>query len=66
MAEAFLRIQIWFSETQRARAERGASLVEYALLLALIAMVCFVAVQYVGTESSSMYEGTGNSLANAN
>ena len=33
--------------------ERGASLVEYALLLALIAMVCIVAVQFLGNSTSS-------------
>jgi len=30
------------------RGERGASLVEYALLLALIAVVCFSAVSFFG------------------
>ena len=30
------------------RDERGASLVEYALLVALIAVVCIVAVQFLG------------------
>ena len=29
--------------------ERGASLVEYALLVALIAVVCIVAVTFLGT-----------------
>ncbi len=38
--------------------ERGASLVEYALLLALIAVVCFGAVTYFGN-------GSGNSLNNS-
>jgi pilus assembly protein Flp/PilA len=33
--------------------QRGASLVEYALLLALIAMVCIVAVQFLGNSTSS-------------
>jgi Flp pilus assembly pilin Flp len=36
--------------------ERGASLVEYALLLALIAVVCFGAVTYFGGESGNSVE----------
>ena len=34
------------------RNERGASLVEYALLLALIAIVCFSAVSFFGSSNS--------------
>lgn len=39
----------------RARTERGASLVEYALLVALIAAVCITAVQLFGTRASSTF-----------
>ena len=35
------------------RDEDGASLVEYILLVALIAMVCFVAAQLLGERTSS-------------
>ena len=35
------------------RSERGASLVEYALLLSLIAIVCIAAIGFLGTETSS-------------
>jgi pilus assembly protein Flp/PilA len=35
------------------RSERGASLVEYALLVALIAVVSIVAVTFVGTSGSA-------------
>ena len=38
--------------------ERGASLIEYALLVALIAIACFGALAYFGT-------GSGNSLDNS-
>lgn len=45
---------------RRVRAdERGASLVEYALLVALIAIVCFGALVFFG-------EGTGGSLDRSN
>lgn len=36
------------SEVRKHRDEEGASLVEYALLLALIAVVCFSAVTFFG------------------
>lgn len=42
--------------------ERGASLVEYALLVALIAVVCIVAVTFLGKSASSKFEGVGSSL----
>ena len=35
--------------------ERGASLVEYALLVALIAVVCIVAVSLLGSNASSKF-----------
>ena len=38
------------------RDDRGASLVEYALLLALIAVVCFVAVGVLGETTNSGLE----------
>ena len=42
--------------------ERGASLVEYALLVALIAVVCIVAVTFLGTSASSKFQTVGNSI----
>lgn len=42
--------------------EAGASLVEYALLVALIALVAVVAVRFFGTSLSSSYNDIGNSL----
>ena len=42
--------------------ERGASLVEYALLVALIAVVCIVAVTFLGTSASSKFNTTGSSI----
>lgn len=38
-----------------ARGEEGQALVEYALLLSLIAVVCFVAVQAFGLGVSHVY-----------
>jgi len=45
-------------------AERGASLVEYALLVALIAVVCIVAIQFLGTNASKTFSNVGSNIAN--
>jgi len=42
--------------------ERGASLVEYALLVALIAVVCIGAVTFLGGQTAGSYSQIGNSL----
>jgi pilus assembly protein Flp/PilA len=42
--------------------ERGASLVEYALLVALIAVVCIVAVTLLGKNASNKFSSVGSSL----
>jgi pilus assembly protein Flp/PilA len=48
----------------KVRSERGASLVEYALLVALIAVVCIVAISFLGQKASATFSGVGGSLAN--
>ena len=45
------------------RTERGASLVEYALLVALIAVVCIVAVTVLGSNASGKFSGVASSLS---
>ena len=58
-------IQIDFLKTWLAshtRTERGASLVEYALLVALIAVVCIAAVTVLGGNIKGNFEDVGNSL----
>ena len=52
-----------YLRTFASRSERGASLVEYALLVALIAVVCIVAVTYLGKSASSKFDTIGNSIA---
>ena len=44
--------------------EKGASLVEYALLVALIAVVCIAAVTLLGKNASSKFDSVGQSIAN--
>src|SRR2546423_15202420 len=44
------------------RDERGASLVEYALLFALIAVTCIVAIAFLGRSASSKFSTDGSSV----
>ena len=63
---------LWFRLTvrqairRRIPDERGASLVEYALLLALIAMVCLGAVTLLGSATQDSVSRSGDSIATAN
>ncbi len=43
------------ARSERSKDERGASIVEYALLVALIAVVCITAVTYFGKVQRSQY-----------
>ena len=45
-----------------ADSERGASLVEYALLVALIAVVCIVAITILGQSASKSFKSTGSAI----
>ena len=47
----------------RRKDERGASLVEYALLVALIAIVCIGAVQFLGNSTSPKFNRIGSSIS---
>ena len=45
------------------RTERGAALVEYALLLALIAVVCIAALTFLGGKAATKFSAVGNSIS---
>ena len=46
----------------RLRDDRGASLVEYALLVALIAIVCLLAIAFFGSSLSGSLDRSGQSI----
>ena len=46
----------------RYRRDAGASLVEYGLLVALIAIVCFAAVTFFGSEAGETFSRVGQSV----
>ena len=47
------------------KTERGASLVEYAFLVGLIAVVCLVAVVFFGQATSSRYSNVASQVGGA-
>jgi pilus assembly protein Flp/PilA len=49
----------------RVNGDRGAALVEYALLVALIAVVCIAAIKILGEKSNSAFTSVGQSIGNA-
>lgn len=46
--------------------EKGASMVEYALLVVLIAIVALVAIRFLGTQVSNTFQSAGNALTATN
>jgi pilus assembly protein Flp/PilA len=51
-----------FLRARFAKDERGASLVEYALLVALIAVVCIGAVTVLGGNANSKFSAIGSAV----
>jgi pilus assembly protein Flp/PilA len=51
--------------TQVLRNERGATMVEYSIMIALIAAVCFVAVAALGTTVHGLFNTTSSTLTSA-
>lgn len=64
MLPAYEVLATWL-RTRFAGSDRGASMVEYGLLLALIAVICIAAVNLLGRTASSSFSSTGSALADA-
>ena len=50
---------------KRLSGDDGATMVEYCLMVALIALVCFAAVQFLGGNTNSSYSRFNTSLTAA-
>ena len=50
----------------KAGTERGAALVEYALLLTFIAVMCIAALGFLGNELSQSFDSTATSVDSPN
>jgi len=59
-------LAIWTRIQEQLASERGASLVEYALLVVLIAIVAILAIQFAGGEVSSTFSEIGSELQGTN
>ena len=60
--ERLLRLAVWVTLP---RDDRGSSLVEYALLVALIAAVTVVALRYFQTSTAQKLSSASSSITNA-
>jgi len=60
MAYALITLRTWLAASLPERDDRGASLVEYALLIAFILVVCVLAVAALGTTINSGYSSTAS------
>jgi pilus assembly protein Flp/PilA len=59
-------VQTWWTDfSMRAREERGATAVEYALMVALIAAVIIVAVTALGNNSSTKFNSVAGAIGGA-
>lgn len=62
----WFRVRAWEAIRRRVQDDRGATMVEYALLFALIVMVCIGAVTILGTSTGDSVSRTADSVAAAN
>ena len=59
-------VTTWWNDLKdRAADEGGATAVEYALMIALIAVVIIVAVAFIGKAASNQYHSIGSGIDNA-
>lgn len=61
MTVSYEFVSAWL-QARFTNSERGASLVEYALLVALIAVVCILAVTFLGRNASSKFSSVGSAV----
>jgi Flp pilus assembly pilin Flp len=56
-------LALWTKVTSWIQSEKGASMVEYALLVVLIAIIALIAVRFAGTQVSETFSTIGNELS---
>ncbi|RLV56678.1 Flp family type IVb pilin [Aeromicrobium phragmitis] len=59
-------LNAWFSSLTARRGERGATAVEYGLIVALIAVAIIAAVTLLGDELTDLFGTVSNEVGNAN
>ena len=53
---------VWLNRSAGDQADGGASLVEYALLIAFIALVCLAVIALLGSESTTTLSSAGSAI----
>jgi pilus assembly protein Flp/PilA len=65
--KAYTGVTTWWNDLKaRAQEERGATAVEYALMVALIAVVIIAAVTLLGTEASETFDNVQENVGSTN
>ncbi len=62
MSDAMLRLYVVAKSYTIGDPEKGASLVEYALLVALIALVAIVGIRALGTSTNAEFEDIADEI----
>ena len=55
---------IFFNLLTRTKSEKGQTLVEYALIIVLIALAAIIAMKFLGTSINTTYSTAGSTLLN--
>jgi pilus assembly protein Flp/PilA len=59
MTKRLIEMQVWLASRKK---QKGQSLAEYGLILALIAVVCIAALTLMGTNISAMLNGLAGTI----
>jgi pilus assembly protein Flp/PilA len=66
LVRAYTGVTVWWNDLKvRAQEEKGATAVEYALMVALIAVVIIAAVAFLGKAASNKFSTVGSAVDNA-
>jgi pilus assembly protein Flp/PilA len=66
MLELYTGLTTWWADLKgRISEDRGATAVEYALMVALIAVVILLAVTFLGTSASTKFSQVGSAVGGA-
>lgn len=62
MLNHYVSLQVWLA-TRKQSAKKGQSLAEYGLILALVAVFCIAALQFLGTNVTTMLNALGSKIS---
>jgi len=66
LVRAYTGVTVWWTDLKvRAQEEKGATAVEYALMVALIAVVIIAAVAFLGKAASNKFSTVGSAVDTA-